>query len=496
MSVVTAAQMMAEDLASFYDDPLGYVLWCFPWGVPGGPLADSPGPRTWQREYLVELGKQIRARGFDGKVPVAPVLLNTTSGHGIGKSALTAMLIKFIHDTRPYSKGVVTANTGDQLKTKTWAELGKWHSMSLTKDLSEYYNTRGNMALVSKESPQTWRVDAMTCKEENSESFAGLHSATSTPFYIFDEASAIPEKIFEVAQGGLTDGEPMWFLFGNPTRNTGYFRETFGKLRHRWTSPRQIDSRTVEGTSKVLFDQWAVDYGEDSDFFRVRVKGEFPRAAVCQLIPEDIVDAAMKRVLVERDYMWQPIVLGLDVARYGDDKTVLYQRQGLAAKKIAEWRELDLMTLASLVKECRMRVKARAVFIDVGMGAGVIDRLRQLGESPIEVNFGGKATDGQAANKRAEMWLRMKKWLESGAGIPDDRDLRADLIGVEYGFDARDKILLEKKEDMKRRGLPSPDDGDALALTFAESVMAVDERAMMLGKPQHGKVQTEYALFN
>jgi hypothetical protein len=94
------------------------------------------------------------------------------------------------------------------------------------------------------------------------------------------------------------------------------------------------------------------------------------------------------------------------------------------------------------------------------------------------------------------MWLRMKKWLESGAGIPDDRDLRADLIGVEYGFDARDKILLEKKEDMKRRGLPSPDDGDALALTFAESVMAVDERAMMLGKPQHGKVQTEYALFN
>ena len=219
-------------IGGFYQDPVGYVEFNFCWGDEGTPL-EGHKLRGWQREWLEELGNQIRSRNFDGITPCEPVQISTVSGHGIGKSALTSMVIKFVHDTRPFSRGVVTANTSEQLRTKTWSELGKWHKMSLTEHWSDYHATRGNMSLASYSDVAGWRVDAQTCREENSEAFAGLHAANSTPFYIFDEASAVPDKIHEVASGGLTDGEPMWFQFGNGTRNTGRFFETHHRLKHR-----------------------------------------------------------------------------------------------------------------------------------------------------------------------------------------------------------------------------------------------------------------------
>ncbi|MDX1472351.1 MAG: terminase, partial [Flavobacteriaceae bacterium] len=364
--------MLANDLAKYFNDPYGYVMYAFPWGK--GKLVNHKGPRKWQKEFLINLGEQVKKRGFNGSDPVEPIQESTSSGHGIGKSALTSWIIKWILDTRPFSKGTVTANTAPQLQTKTWAELGKWHGMSITKDLFSYRNSKGNMTLFSNDHPVEWRCDAYTCKEENSESFAGQHAANSTPFYIFDEASAVPEKIFEVAQGGLTDGEPMFFLFGNPTRNSGFFYRTFGKLRHRWNS-RKIDSREVEGTNKDLLSKWVEDHGEDSDYVRVRVKGEFPRASVNQLIPTDLVQEAQEKVLQPHQYNFAPVILGVDVAWMGGDRSVIFKRQGLASTLLWQGREVDSIDLAGIVAQFILSEKADATFVDAGMGNGVIDQL-------------------------------------------------------------------------------------------------------------------------
>jgi hypothetical protein len=414
-------------------------------------------------------------------------------------SCYTSWLILWIMATRPFCKGTVSANTADQLRTKTWAELSKWHNMFLVKDLFTLHSTRGNMCIFNNEYPQTWRCDAQTCREENSESFAGQHAENSTSFYIFDEASAIPEKIFQVAMGGLTDGAPQIHLFGNPTRNSGYFWETFsGEVSKRWIN-YAVDSRTVPGAINVeLTKQWAEDYGEDSDFFKVRVKGEFPSAASNQLIGTDAVDAATAKHLPVTQYRHAPVILGVDVARFGEDKSCIYKRQGLFAEKLAEFRSLDLMTLAARVAQFEDEHEANAVFIDVGMGAGVIDRLRQLGRNPIEVNFGAKSTDKRCKNKRSEMWWKLKKWLESGGSIPQDRDLRKDLISQMYLFDVNEKLMLVKKEDLKKLGLQSPDDGDALALTFAEDVRGRKKQDDLLHlrlTRKANKVKTDYDLW-
>lgn len=460
--------MLAADLARFYADPLGHVLWAYPWGR--GELKDSTGPRDWQRDYLVELGELVRSRGFDGINPVEPIRMTTASGHGIGKSALSAWIIKWIMDTRPRAKGTVTANTADQLRTKTWAELGKWHKRSLTRDLFNWTGGKGSLALVSVEEPEAWRCDGFTCREENSEAFAGQHAADSTPFYLFDEASAVPDSIFEVAEGGLTDGEPMMFLFGNPTRTTGRFRETHGRLRHRW-SPRQIDSRTVEGTNKALLDEWVADYGEDSDFVKVRVRGMFPSASLKQYIPTDLVDAAYGRELLPQQYSWAPVILTVDPAWEGDDEFVIGKRQGLKFEILHTVpKNDDDVLMANLIARYEDEYRAAAVFVDGGFGTGIVSVGKSLNRLWRLVWFSEGSNDPGCLNKRAEMWKLAKDWLKEGGSIPADPVLHQDLISPEALPRLDGKLQLEAKKDMKKRGMPSPNRGDALVLSFAHPV--------------------------
>ena len=278
---------LADAMAECYANPLRHVMLSYPWG--SGILNGRDGPLDWQQEYLTMLDNEVSRRNFNGTDPVPPLRVTCASGHGIGKSTLTAWLVKWVMDTRPFAKGVVTANTAEQLRTKTWAELAKWHNMSITKHWYHLNSGGGSMNLYHKMHRETWRVDAQTSREENSEAFAGLHAANSTPFYIFDEASAIPEKIFEVREGGLTDGEPMTFDFGNPTRNSGrFYQNMIGRHKHRFIR-RFIDSRNVSITNKQLLAQWVEDYGEDSDFVKVRVRGVFPSAASMQFITSEVV---------------------------------------------------------------------------------------------------------------------------------------------------------------------------------------------------------------
>lgn len=490
---------LANAVAEYYDDPLGFVLFAFPWGQPGTPLASIKGPRRWQWEFLEWLGEEIRGRGFDGVEAVEPIQRATSSGHGIGKSALVAMLLNFIMSTRPHCKGVVTANTSDQLRTKTWGELGKWLRMSVTAHWFDFNTGKGNLSLVSKSHPETWRVDAQTCREENSESFAGLHAANSTPFYIFDEASAVPDKIWEVSDGGLTDGEPMRFVFGNPTRNSGRFFECFNRQRHRWANV-QIDSRSVQGTNKKLLDQMIEDWGEDSDYCRVRVRGLFPSAGDLQFIPTSDVEAAIARDTPNPVDWSAPVILGVDVARYGDDNTVIQPRIGRDAKSFPAKVYPKQSTMDTVHRVIEYMDEFRtlghavdAVIVDgVGVGGGVVDRLRELGYPVHDVNGGGQATrSDKYRNKNAEMWAGMKAMIADGLCLPDDRDLVADLTGREYGFTEKHQLQLEKKDDMKKRGLSSPDRADALALTFAVPISKTYRDDMH----NRATVETEYDPF-
>jgi hypothetical protein len=474
-------------MAALYADPLGFVLYAFDWaGDPSLQLVRLPapwnlvydsefGPDVWACALLERVGRAVRERAFDGMHAVAPIREAVASGHGIGKSALVAWLILWLMSTRPHCKGVVTANTAEQLASKTWAELGKWRKRCLTGHWFDYSTGKGSMRLVHRQHPESWRCDAQTCREENSESFAGLHAASSSPWYIYDEASAVPDKIWEVSEGGMTDGEPHWYAFGNPTRNTGAFARCFGAQRNRWNT-HQIDSREVQITNKRQIDEWISDYGEDSDFVRVRVRGVFPRASSMQFIGRDLYDAAVLR-LVEVDRT-SPVVIGVDVARFGDDDSVIRTRCGRDARTWPpiRMREADTMQLVGRIAEhvnlLRSVGRKVSVFVDGGgVGGGVVDRLRQLGFDCIEVQFGGKADDPRKyANKRVEMWDRLREWLKTVGAIAADDRLATDLTSVEYGFTNGDQIALERKERMRERGLASPDDADALALTFAHQV--------------------------
>lgn len=478
---------LARDISQFYDDPLGHVLYSYPWNK--GTLAGRNGPQQWQRDFLIDVGNEVRERAFDGVTAVKPLQYSTASGHGIGKSALVAWIIRWIMDTRPQSKGVVTANTGPQLQTKTWGELAKWHTIGVTKHWFEITSGAGSLSYYNKEFREQWRVDGQTCREENSEAFAGLHAANSTPFYIFDEASGVPDKIFEVREGGLTDGEPMIFDFGNPTRNSGRFYQNMqGKFRDRYIR-RSIDSRDVEQTNKALFEDWAKTYGEDSDFFKVRVKGEFPAAGDLQFIPTNTVDPCIGVDIHVSDT--DPLIMGVDVARFGDDDSVIWLRHGrdAATPGFKRYSGVDTMTLASEVVRLASDFRPDAVFIDGGgVGGGVIDRARQLGVEVVEVNFGGKAPRTGFANMRSYMWSQMRDAVRDGVSLPDDQDVRSDLIGIEYGYNARGDLQLERKQDLKKRGLKSPDLGDALALTYCMPVYP--NRSGYAGQP--AEAQHEY----
>ena len=461
---------LADEISRFYADPLGHVLFSYPWN--SGSLTGFDGPDDWAIEFLADLRDDVLARGFDGVRAVEPIQYSTSSGHGIGKSAMVAWLIRWIMDTRPHCKGVVTANTAQQLRTKTWAELAKWHHLGVTK---HWYTLNagggGSMNMYHNAHRETWRVDAQTSEDRNSEAFAGLHAANSTPFYIFDEASAVPDKIFEVREGGLTDGEPMVFDFGNPTRNTGRFFENMqGRFRHRYKR-RFIDSRTVKITNKDLFKRWIDDYGVDSDFVKVRVLGQFPSAGELQFIPGDAVRACVGLEVAVQPH--DPLVIGVDVARFGDDQSVICLRQGRDAESQGwhSYRGMDTMALAAKVSEIANAKRPDAIFIDGGgVGGGVVDRCRQLGLEVIEINFGSKATDVQYANMRAQCWGNMRYAIKDGIRLPDNDDLISDLTGLEYGFNMRNQVQLEKKEDAKKRGIASPDLADALALTYAAPV--------------------------
>lgn len=464
---------LIEELAGFSSDPLGFVLFAFPWGEEGE-LANAAGPEPWQEELLIDLGRGV----IDLSTAVR---LATTSGHGIGKSALVSWLILWAMSTYEDTIGVVTANTETQLKTKTWAQLAKWFRLFIGKEFFDMTATK--LYSVDPAHENTWRIDMVPWSERNTEAFAGLHNKGKRILLVFDEASAIPDLIWEVAEGALTDSDTqiIWAVFGNPTRNKGRFRDCFagGKFAHRWKS-RAVDSREVSLTDKRQIAEWIKDYGEDSDFVRVRVRGVFPRIDSESFISFELASEATTRTAMPSA---DPIIIGVDVGRFGDDPTVIYPRKGRDAvtNPIEVLFKSDTMETAARVANMFLRLHATVVMVDSGgVGGGVVDRLRQLQIPVMEVDFGSAADGGDAndgtkyANKRAEIWGRMRSWL-SGGCIPArvhglELTLVDELTGPAYGMNGKEAIQLESKKEMRKRGVPSPNVADALACTFAYEV--------------------------
>lgn len=457
-------------LASTAKDPLAFVHGAFPWGEAGSILEKEQGPEPWQTEIL----EWIR----DGLIDLQQALrIAVASGHGIGKTALVSWIILWGVSTCVDTRGIVTANTEPQLKTKTWAELAKWYHLFLGKD--NFKLTATALFSVDEAHERQWRIDMMPWSKDRPEAFAGLHNKGRRIIIIFDEGSGIDDIIYETIEGALTDAdtEIIWCVFGNPTRNSGRFRECFAGQRFAelWRS-KQVDSREVSFTNKLDIKTKIEVYGEDSDYVRIRILGVFPRVGEMEFFSISDIEAAMLR---EAECQTNdPLTLGVDVARFGQNASVIFPRKGRDARTIPRerYQGVDTVSLAQSVFALAQRLRADGTFVDGGgVGGGVVDNLRHMRWHCFDIQFGGKPSYNLAevgaqgekyANKRAEMYGALRAWLRTGA-IPNDPELKQQLTSITYTFNKRDEIILTSKEEMMRDGKPSPDDIDGLALTFA-----------------------------
>lgn len=475
------------------DDLIRFVQYVYPWGVAGTPLQNEKGPRAWQLEDLKEMNDHILRQKGAIDLGFIPEMWQkaTSSGRGPGKSALVSWLVHWMMSTRLGSTIIVTANTETQLKTRTFAEIRKWITLSVNAHWFEV-----NVLSVR---PQLWFEEALKDQlkidtgyyyaqgqlwsEENPDAFAGVHNPNGV-MVIYDEASGIPNSIFNVTEGFFTEPvlDRYWCVFSNPRRNSGGFYDCFHTNQKFWRL-RQLDSRMVEGIDVRRFERMIEQHGIDNDVVRVEILGQFPKQGNRQFISNDKTREAENRELVKDPQA--ALIVGVDVARFGDDESVIRFRQGRDARSIpvVRFKNRDNMFLANEIARLIDRFNPDAVNIDAGNGTGVIDRLREMRYKVNEVWFGGAANNKEWANRGTEMYADLRDWLGGGC-IDKDPRLFGDLTSREYGYfgKAKDQVILESKEAMKDRGLRSPDDGDALALTFAKKISRRD-RPTSLNKP-------------
>lgn len=488
---------LVDAIAEFATDPLGFVLFAFPWGEAGSRLHDEDGPDQWQRDHLTRLGEEIRKR--DAGARLGAIQMAVASGHGVGKTGLVAWIILWFMSTRFDPALIVTANTLGQLSGKTWRELAKWHRLAINADWFQWTAT----TFYLKQRQDTHKAMAVPWSKEKSEAFAGAHE--KDVLVIFDEASAIVDEIWTVTEGAMTTAGAIWLVFGNPTRNTGRFRECWREFRHRWLTFK-VDSRNAKKADASQIQKWVDDYGEDSDFVRVRVRGEFPRAASTQLISSDLVyeaqkefrrrlgDTVQKALVFGPEALrgikldvneWAPRLLCVDVARYGSDQTVFGLRQGKTFVVLFAARELSVIEVAARAHEWISALDPDHVLVDgAGVGGGVVDLLRDMGHEIVDVNSSLSAIDKRRFhNRRAEMWWKVREWLEQGGAIPPDDELMHDLTAPEYGYSERgEKVQIESKDDMRGRGMPSPDKADTLAMSFFQDFAPVARQGPTLAE--------------
>ncbi len=455
MSNVRAAFLDFVD--DYRDDPVAFVE-----------IVLEAKPLPWQKEFLQAIAAGERR-------------ISVRAGHGVGKSTACSWAAIWFMLTRFPQKTIMTAPTAGQLFDALFSEVKHWFNRlpAALRDAVELYSDR----IVQKGTPESSFISARTSSAERPEALAGVHS--ENVLLICDEASAIPEAVYESAAGSMSGHSATTILIGNPTRNTGLFFRTHHSLSSDWKT-MHVSCLANPLVSHDFVEQIKATYGETSNAFRVRVLGEFALRDDDVLIPAELVDAATQRDVVLN--VSEPLIYGVDVARFGDDRTVICKRQGNVVVGFKHWSGEDLMgTVGRIVHEAKLDSPEEICVDSIGLGGGVADRLRELGHNVRDVNVSeSSALNQQAARLRDELWLACKTWLDTRAvRLPKDDDLRAELIGPTYSFTSNGKIKVEGKSEMKRRGMRSPDLADALCLTFASQAAGVGGRALkwIPGKP-------------
>lgn len=453
----------ASRLRAWREDPVLFVQECL-----------KAEPDAWQVEVL---------RAFPSQQRVA-----LKACKGPGKSTVLAWLIWNFLSTRPHPKIACTSITGDNLRDGLWTELAKWQGRSpFLRMAFDWTTTR----IAAKDHPETWFASARQWSKSadpssQADTLAGLHA--DYLLFVIDEAGGVPDAVAAAAEAGLATGvETKLLIAGNPTMLEGPLYRASTRERHLWWVKEITGDPDDPQRAPRIDVRWARDqiekYGRDNPWVLVNVFGQFPPAQANALLGVEEVTAAQKRSPDPALYRADATVMGVDVARYGDDRSVVFLRQGKRALPPRVWRNLDLMTLSGHIARFIDENGPDAAFVDqTGIGSGVVDRLRQLGygRTVVGVDFGGKALDEKRfQNRRAEMWWSMADWVRAGAFLPNTPELVGELTAPTYSYaNAAGRLQLEAKEDLKKRGLPSPDLADALALTFAEPVAAPGVRAV------------------
>ena len=493
-------QQLILKMLTFADDPLGFVMFTFPWGKPNTPLEHHKGPRQWQIDALNQMQAHIHenhAKIRQGDIPEL-MKLARASGRGIGKSAFLGWVALWLFSCLPSSTVIVSANTEQQLKSTTFPEIRKWATMAINSRWFEHQTMSLKPAewLVQTLKDTTGYDDAYW-SEEAPDAFAGVHSQMGMAV-LFDEASGIPGCIWPVAQGYFTDktSHRFWVVISNPRNPSGEFFECFHGNRDQWNQ-ETIDGRSVTENDPVLYNNIIAQYGDDSDQARVEVYGQFPRQGDFQFISRGQVDDAMKREPTPDP--GAPLLMGVDPARFGDDSAVIAYRKGRDASEIPYemYKSCSVTDLAEHVARGIDKYQPDAVFVEGdGVGGGVVDVLKAAGFRITEVKTGGGAQDKSVyGNHRTEMWGRIRDWLPTSS-LPRLNILADDLCAPMYEFTLKGQLKLEPKEKMKKRGHASPDYADALAMTFSRIVSRRDHVAARRFKRKRVAQDVEYALFS
>lgn len=428
-------------------------------------------PDAWQRDVLVELGRG-RTR------------ISIRSGHGVGKSTLLAWCMIWFLLTRYPVKVVVTAPTSPQLFDALWPEMRSWLA-KLPEAWLVLLDIQADRVML-KAKPDDAFISARTSRAEQPDSLQGVHS--KNVLLVVDEASGVPEQVFVAAQGSMSTPGALTILAGNPVRVSGMFWRSHTLEADRWYT-RRVSCLDSPRASKEFAEEIANRYGTDSNHYRIRVLGEFPLSEGDALISAQLVEEAMARI-PEIDVM-QPQIWGVDVARFGTDQSVLIKRQGNAVlEPPRRWSRFDLMQLTgAIVAEYKAQGEnpPAAIVVDsIGLGAGVADRLRELKLPAIDVNVAESASnEGRFMRLRDELWQNVADWLATRtASLPYDDALRNDLCGPRYGFSSDGKLRVESKDQLRSRGISSPDSADALCLCFAPAAyIAAAYSAARLSQP-------------
>ena len=437
---------LVDKFTTYHDDPVLFVREIF-----------CAEPTEQQCRLLTAMAK-----------PNARVAVK--SGHGSGKSTSLAWLGLWFLWTRLDVEIPCTAPSGHQLNDVLWSEIDHWRMM-MPEPMKNATIVTKDRVMIEGCGKKHYMV-ARTARRDQPSALQGFHAKNL--MFLIDEAAEIPDEVFEVMRGTQTTTNARMIMTGNPTLVTGYFHDAFHSSSSVWETMTFscLDSPLVK---PEYIEMMKAEYGEDSDQYRVRVLGEFPSSSIMQYIPDDLVEAAMKRQLKDDEYKFAPVILGADVSYFGDDSSALFLRQGLYSEKLWASRDIDTVQYADIIHRFAIERGADRIFVDqTGVGAGVVDQLRRMGLSDkvTGVSSSSASSRSELANKRMEMWYEMKEWLKLGGAIPDDRTLRDDLVTPYYDYHrSSGKMKLESKQAIKQlRNLPSPDHADALALTFAYPV--------------------------